>query len=244
MREIRKRNSKSIRRMFDSLSERYDLVNDLLSLGMHRLWKRKLVHCIPADTKGRWLDLATGTGDLALMIQRRFGVKVEVVGVDYAPRMLDRAKEKSRAHFGDSSPIRWILADSINLPFPDQSLVGISVSFGLRNFSDRAKAFQEMKRVLKKGAHVLILEFGNPIDPNHSDSWIKRAILTAVAWWTVRLGAVLSGRKKYYQYLQLSSDAFPGPDGLRLEVTKYCGWRERECLRLWPGNVFLYHWEV
>jgi demethylmenaquinone methyltransferase/2-methoxy-6-polyprenyl-1,4-benzoquinol methylase len=150
-----------IRSMFDDIAPRYDFLNRLLSFGIDRRWRRFAVGRIGKVPTGRILDVATGTGDLALEIACRTPEDVGIVGVDFSRDMVELAKRKvgSSRHAGR---ITFEIAPCEALPFPDESFEAVTIAFGIRNVVDRAQGIGEMRRVLRHGGRLVILEFSTP----------------------------------------------------------------------------------
>lgn len=197
-------------RMFDAIVERYDLLNRVLSLGMDQRWRRLTVRALALPERATVLDLATGTGDLALAISRRHP-DARVIGLDPSRGMLARAEEKiAEAGAG----IVFSRGDAHDLPFPDSCFDGVSVAFGARNFPDRARALREMRRVTRPGGRVAILELSPP-GAGRLGGLTKLWVESAVPW----IGARLS-RGAAYRYLEESVSAFPTPEVFSSEVTK------------------------
>ena len=142
-----------IRTLFNRIAVRYDFLNDLLSLRIHRLWKNKAVSLFGDLEDLKILDAATGTGDLAIRLAAK-GARVEAV--DFSPAMLKIAREKSKR----LSSITYSLANVLELPFPNRAFDGVIAAFGVRNFEDPSRGIQEMWRTLKPGGRLIILEFG------------------------------------------------------------------------------------
>lgn len=190
--------------MFDQIAGRYDLLNRLMSMGIDQSWRRKTVAAMELPEDARVLDLATGTGDLALMIAR-LHPGAHVVGSDPSARMLEVGAEKvKRADLADRVELQE--GDAQALPFTDDSFDGCCIAFGIRNVPDRDAAIAEMARVTKPGGRVAILELSEP----------NVGILSPFARFHVRqviprLGSILSGSREY-RYLQQSIAAFPAPD--------------------------------
>ena len=190
--------------MFDRIAHRYDLLNRVLSLGIDQRWRRRTARALALDDAPgppRVLDLATGTGDLALLIAKRHRAS-RVVGLDPAGRMLERARVKARAA-GLADRVELLTGDAETLPFPDDSFDGVTIAFGIRNVPDRARALREMRRVTRPGGRVAVLELSEP-----EGGVLGRAarfhVHTMVPW----IGALLSGESEY-RYLQRSIAAFP-----------------------------------
>ncbi len=147
-----------IRTMFSSIAPRYDLLNRMLSFGADIYWRRFAVNRLPKVKNARFLDVATGTCDVALEIVRRFPDDTKVVGVDFSEKMLELGKEKVRnAGYQDRIDIRP--GDATSLPFEDNVFDGAIIAFGIRNVQDYKKGLSEMARVVKGGGKVVILEF-------------------------------------------------------------------------------------
>lgn len=207
--------------MFDAIAPRYDLLNRIISLGLDQSWRRKTVAALALPAGGTALDLATGTGDLALMIARTYP-DATVLATDPSRGMLDVAVEKGRPL---GSRVRFSVGDAQAIDLPDASVDGVSMAFGIRNVEDRPRALREMARVTRDGGRVSILELSEP----------RQGVLAALARFHIhqvvpRLGGALSGSAEY-GYLQRSIAAFPAPElfaavmgdaGLRvLEVTPF-----------------------
>ncbi len=153
--------TRRVRAVFESVAPRYDLMNDLMSGGMHRLWKRFCLAQTGLKPGGRALDLAGGTGDLARALARQVGETGEVMLADINPAMLARGRERL-LDSGFGGRVRFALADAESLPFPSAYYDCLTIAFGLRNVTDKARALAEMHRVLAVGARVLVLEFSRP----------------------------------------------------------------------------------
>ena len=190
--------------MFDQIAGRYDLLNRLMSMGIDQSWRRKTVAAMELPPNARVLDLATGTGDLALMIAR-LNPDAHVVGSDPSTRMLEVGVEKVR-RLGFADRVQLQEGDAQALPFGDDSFDGCCIAFGIRNVPDRGAALAEMARVTKPGGRVAVLELSEP----------HVGLLSPVARFHVRqviplLGGMLSGSREY-RYLQKSIAAFPPSD--------------------------------
>lgn len=190
--------------MFNSISRTYDAVNSALSLGIHTSWRRKLAHSIPPLQSIRVLDLATGTGDQLLEVLKFHGDRVtRAVGVDPASQMLALAQLKRLPASVLITP-EWICAKAEELPFPDSEFDVVTMTFGIRNTTDPRAVLQEIRRVLKPGGLLRILEFSIP----------KSKIISLVYLFYFRnilpiVGGILSGNPAAYRYLNRSVEAFP-----------------------------------
>lgn len=190
--------------MFDTIAHRYDLLNRIISLGVDNRWRRRAVEALACQPNHKVLDLATGTGDLALLtVQSYPGVRV--VGLDPSQKMLEVGEQKiKKLHLTER--ITMQVGDAQQLPFEDQSFNGVSIAFGIRNVPDRLQALREMKRVTKPGGRIVILELSEPrsgiLGP------LARFHIHSVVPW---VGSLISGQKAYH-YLQDSIAAFPPPE--------------------------------
>jgi len=187
--------------MFDQIAGRYDLLNRLMSMGIDQSWRRKTVAAMELPADARVLDLATGTGDLALMIAR-LHPDASVVGSDPSSRMLEVGIEKvARGGLGDRVELQ--VGDAQALPYDSDSFDGCCIAFGIRNVPNRPAALAEMARVTKSGGRVAVLELGEP-----SVGWLSPIARFHVRKVIPRLGGMLSGSREY-KYLQESIAAFP-----------------------------------
>lgn len=186
--------------MFDAIAERYDLVNRIISLGIDQSWREKTVAALNLEQGARVLDLATGTGDLALQIAKEGSY---VVGLDPSANMLAIGQRKvHEAMLGQQ--IELVVGDAQALEFADASFDGVSIAFGIRNVPDRARALKEMARVTKPGGRVAVLELSEPESGGLLGPLARFHVHTLVPW----LGALISGAAEY-RYLQRSIAAFP-----------------------------------
>ena len=188
--------------MFDLIARRYDLLNTVMSGGMHHRWRGRAARLAVQEGQGQALDVATGTGDFALDLARKPGIE-RVVGLDFAPKMLPLARQKAQRR-GLSQRVNWMLGDAQALPFPDDRFLCITCGFGLRNFSDKEKALKEMTRVVRPGGRVVILDIV-PLVGRGGFQRLLRAYFRGVV---PRLGVLLGGNKEAYKYLPDSVDSF------------------------------------
>jgi len=187
--------------MFDAIAERYDFLNRVLSLGVDQRWRRRAVARLELAGSCRVLDVATGTGDLAILLARTLP-ESEVVGVDPSSGMLAVAEKKLESA-ALTGRVKLETGSVESLPHDDASFDGVTIAFGIRNASDRALGLREMRRVTRSGGRVVVLELGEP----------EEGLLRGIARWHIRsvvpwIGGLLSGRREY-RYLQTSIAAFP-----------------------------------
>jgi demethylmenaquinone methyltransferase / 2-methoxy-6-polyprenyl-1,4-benzoquinol methylase len=190
--------------MFDRIAHRYDLLNRVLSLGIDQRWRRRTVRALALDRvagPGRVLDLATGTGDLALLVARSHPA-IRVDGLDPSERMLDEARGKIR-DAGLTDRVVLVTGDAESLPYPDATFDGVTIAFGIRNVPDRAQGLREMRRVTRPGGRVAVLELSEP-----GGGLMGRIARFHVHTVVPRVGALLSGEREY-RYLQQSIADFP-----------------------------------
>lgn len=208
MNDLLDRREVRIRRMFDGIAPRYDLLNHLLSLNVDRAWRRRVVRMVPAAT-GPLLDLCTGTGDLAFEYDRACGGRIPIVGADFAGEMLMQAVEKSRRR-GSHPRIGFVQADAQRLPFADGTFEVVAVAFGLRNVTDTDRGLAEMTRVARSGGKVAVLEFSRP---RH---WLLGPAYRAYFRYLLPLVGQLftRSRDKAYTYLPASVMEFPDGEAL------------------------------
>lgn len=193
-----------VRSMFDRIAPRYDLFNDVLSAGVHRLWRRRAIDALAPVDDGRYLDLCAGTLDLALATAGR-APAAEVVGVDFALRMLAHGRVKAESRPG----VRCVAADALATPFPDRVFDGVVIGFGLRNLADPVAGLGEMVRILAPGGRLVVLEFTTP--PNRLFRSIYHAYFHHIL---PRLGGWLARDESASRYLPASVARFPEPPAL------------------------------
>ena len=218
--------------MFGRISERYDLLNTVMSGGRHHSWRRIASQLVTSDQQGPALDVATGTGDFALDLARRPSIS-NMVGLDAAPAMLARARRKAeRARLSES--VSFLLGDAHHLPFPDGHFVAATVGFGIRNFADVPRALGEMARVVRPGGRVAALE----IVRITGRSPFKAVFPVYFRRVTPLLGAALAGDREAYTYLPESVDGFLSADEVG-DLMEQAGLRRVEVRRYALGSVAL-----
>ncbi len=222
-----------VRGVFDSVASRYDLMNDLMSLGMHRLWKRIAVFIAGARPGDRVLDLAGGSGDLTRLLSRDVGAQGEVVILDINRSMLDVGRDRL-LDAGALDNVRFVQADAESLPFPDRSFNLITMAFGLRNVTRKERALAEMYRVLKPGGTAHVLEFSQVASP------VLSKIYDAYSFKLLpRLGQLIARDEASYRYLAESIRMHPPQDELAA-MMRTAGLERCRYLNLLGGVVALH----
>ncbi|MEQ9898533.1 bifunctional demethylmenaquinone methyltransferase/2-methoxy-6-polyprenyl-1,4-benzoquinol methylase UbiE [Pectobacterium punjabense] len=195
--------------VFHSVAAKYDLMNDLMSFGIHRIWKRFTIECSGVRRNQRVLDLAGGTGDLTAKFSRMVGEGGEVILADINASMLKVGREKLR-NKGIIDNINYVQANAEALPFPDDFFDCITISFGLRNVTDKNKALRSMFRVLKPGGRLLVLEFSKPIIKQLS------TVYDAYSFHILpRIGEAVASDAGSYRYLAESIRMHPDQETLK-----------------------------
>jgi demethylmenaquinone methyltransferase/2-methoxy-6-polyprenyl-1,4-benzoquinol methylase len=192
--------ARRVRGVFDAVAGKYDLMNDLMSLGLHRVWKTYTVAVAQAREGDRVLDIAAGTGDLTRAFARRVGPRGLVLHTDINEAMLRRGRERL---LDEGVLVPSVLAGAQALPLPDACMDVVSVAFGLRNMTDKAAALAEMGRVLKPGGRLLVLEFSKvaaPLAPAYD--WYSFNVLPKLGQW-------IAGDAASYRYLAESIRMHP-----------------------------------
>lgn len=199
--------------LFSRVASRYDVMNDVMSLGLHRLWKRHFVTSLPVQNGQRLLDMAGGTGDISFLIQKTYGaLDVQSVVCDLTHGMLDVGQQRDEA-CTYASRLSWCCGDAQKLPFADETFDGYTISFGLRNVGERASALKEAYRVLRPGGWFACLEFSTLTNP------ALNTLYTRYSDYAIPLMGRLVGKDEAaYQYLVDSIRTFPVPEALSLEM--------------------------
>jgi len=219
------------RQMFDRIARRYDLLNALMSLGLHRVWRRIAVQSLLAKDGHDFLDIGCGTGDVAIAVLRK-APSARVTGIDVSGDMLARAVTKTRAA-GLSDRIAYQEADATRLPFANASFDGIISAFCIRNIVDHAAALAEMRRVLRPGGTVALLELAAPRNP------FLRLIHNTYTHHLIPLLGRLLSQRSAYQYLADSIDHFPPPPAIVASMGR-SGLVQASCTSLTGGFVTLF----
>jgi len=222
----------AVNSMFARIAGRYDTANRLLSGGVDLWWRKQLVRNVRKSAPKDILDLATGSGDVAFALSRNLPEGTRITGMDFCVPMLDEAKAK-QASIPSSASIRFLPGDGLALPLENASCDAVAVSFGLRNMADRHRALEEMRRVLRLGGSVYILEFSQPY------RWFRplyyfylRRILPRIAGW-------VTGDRSAYDYLNASIATYPGHEAMSAELAR-AGFRQVAVSRMTFGIVALH----
>lgn len=196
-----------VREVFSSVAGRYDLMNDLMSAGMHRLWKDRFVAKINVPSSAAILDLAGGTGDIAVRLKKRTNASVTVCDINEAMLNVGRDRQFDR---GQSKDLRWVCGNAECLPVPDASLDVITIAFGLRNVTDIPKALRDAHRALKPGGQFLCLEFSQVVIPHLAKLYDKYSFSLIP-----KIGELVTKDRESYQYLVESIRMFPKQEQLK-----------------------------
>ena len=194
--------------MFDKIAKHYDLMNTVMSGGMHHFWRKRATKLGLDRMSGEVLDVATGTGDFALEFVNNSLVE-KVIGLDFANNMIPIAKQKAFSQ-GVASKSDWVLGDALNLPFSDNHFICVTVGFGMRNFADKHRALEQILRVLKTGGKAVILD----IVPISSSGLIGKIMKLYFRGLVPIMGAILARNKEAYTYLPESVEGYLAPKDL------------------------------
>ena len=211
--------------MFSAIARRYDLANHTLSCGMDFYWRKRAANTVASWVPAKIVDLATGTGDLALALQKQLP-NAEVTGVDFLPEMLELAQGKGVR--------QTMLADAMKLPFPDDSFDCVTIAFGLRNMENWKGALAEMSRVLRRDGHLLVLEFSLP-----TISIVRTIYRFYLHRCLPLLGSFLTRKKSAYDYLGDSIEEFPSGCAM-IDLIEGSGFRRATLQPLSYGIVTIY----
>ncbi len=216
--------------LFAGIARRYDLLNDLQSFGLHRRWKRRVIELANPRPGERALDLCCGTGDLTLALARR---GADVTGLDFSEKMLAVARQRAKNQ--RIIPTSFIQGDALQIPFPDASFDIVTIGYGLRNLADLDAGLREIRRVLKSGGRLVILEFGKP------DCAVWRGIYFAhLRYVAPLLGKVFCGDAAAYSYILESLKNYPGQTGVTAKLREL-GFAEVEATNLLGGAMSIHY---
>jgi demethylmenaquinone methyltransferase/2-methoxy-6-polyprenyl-1,4-benzoquinol methylase len=211
-----------VKQLFTRIAPRYDLINDLQSLGLHRYWKRRVIRLAGVRPGMHALDVCCGTGDLALTLAHQ---GAEVIGLDFSEKMLEVAARRAEAQSAKSKvqspkdqmpsshPVRFVHGDAQRLPFSDNSFDIVTVGYGLRNLASWQAGLREMRRVARPGGRLLVLDFGKP------DNALWRALYFGyLRLFVPLLGRIFCGEASAYAYILESLQHYPAQQGVAAEM--------------------------
>ena len=225
--------SKTVLKYFDRIAFRYDLMNTLLSFGIHHLWKRNTIKTCKLKNGDIVLDLCGGTGDLSILAAQDTGKNGKVVLYDFSQEMLGSGVEKiNKKHL--SGIISPVCGDAETVSFPDNTFDAAFIGFGLRNLSDIEKGLKDIHRVLKPGSSLICLEFSQPVTP-----WFRKFYDFYSSNILPFLGKVITGSEEAYSYLHDSIRDFPLPDKLS-EIMQQSGFKKVTYERLTNGIAVIH----
>lgn len=222
--------------MFARIAGRYDIANHLLSGGIDYWWRQRLVRAVYDSHAASVLDLATGSGDVVFALADGLAPRVTLLGMDFCQPMLDEAVKK-RDENHRWTHIEFRLGDGMALPLPDASFEAITISFGLRNMVNRAKALQEMRRVLKPDGRLFILEFSQPM------VWFRPFYYTYLKYVLPTVAGIITGDRSAYEYLCGSIEQYPDRSAMSEEI-RQAGFNSVRALPLSFGIVALHEARV
>lgn len=219
--------------VFHSVASKYDVMNDFMSMGVHRLWKKYTIETSGVRPGHRVLDLAGGTGDLAKQFSKKVGAKGQVVLSDINASML--AEGRSRMiDAGVSNNMEFVQANAECLPFPDNHFNLVTIAFGLRNVTDKDAALRSIHRILKPGGRLLVLEFSRPTNP------VIRKIYDEYSFNVIpKVGKAVTGDEESYQYLVESIRMHPDQDTLK-DMVLNAGFDQADYINLTNGVVAIH----
>ncbi|MEK7432447.1 MAG: bifunctional demethylmenaquinone methyltransferase/2-methoxy-6-polyprenyl-1,4-benzoquinol methylase UbiE [Cyanobacteriota bacterium] len=210
-----------VHEMFSGIAKRYDFFNDVISLGMHKKWKRFVAEKTVLKEGDIALDLCTGTGDIAFELLKKVGDSGKVYGVDFVQNMLDVANVRAKKE--TTRDITFKLGDAMNIPFEDNTFDAVTIGYGLRNVKDIPLAIEEIKRVTKKGGRIISLDLGKPTIPVYKDFYY---------FYFYRIMPIITnifqGKKDAYNYLPNSLDEYPAQKGI-IKIMQNAGLKEVRC---------------
>ena len=227
---------KAVNTMFARIAGRYDIANHLLSGGIDYWWRQRLVRAVYDSHAASVLDLATGSGDVVFALADGLAPRVTLLGMDFCQPMLDEAVKK-REENRRWTHIEFRLGDGMALPLPDASFESITISFGLRNMVNRAKALQEMRRVLKPDGRLFILEFSQPM------VWFRPFYYTYLKYVLPTVAGIITGDRSAYEYLCGSIEQYPDRIAMSEEI-RQAGFNSVRALPLSFGIVALHEARV
>ena len=204
----------SVKSMFSRIAGRYDLANRLLSGGMDIRWRQELVRAVRQHDPRMILDLATGSGDVAFALAKILSPAATIVGMDFCQPMLDEAEKKKQAGGSPAGRITFRQGDGMDLPLVDGEFDAVTISFGLRNMADRHRSLTEMRRVLRPGGRLYVLEFSQPV------AGFKPFYFLYLRHLLPRIAGFVTKDRGAYEYLNRTIEAFPDRSALAAEIVR------------------------
>lgn len=227
-----RRKREQVRDMFDNIAPSYDRMNRLMSFGIDKWWRRKLVKVLAKVRPKRILDIATGTGDLAIELAHRLSPD-SIIGLDLSQEMIEVGKRKVMEAFL-ADVITFETGDSLNLPYANDSFDAVTVAYGVRNFEDLLRGYREMYRVLRPGGTLCVLELSTPSNP---------VVIPAYNFYTGKfiplMGKLIAGDRGAYDYLPRSIAAVPKGKQM-LSIIEAAGFPTSACYPMTFGTCTLY----
>ena len=223
---------KAVNTMFARIAGRYDLANHLLSGGVDFWWRQKLVRAVYDARARAILDLATGSGDVAFALADGLPLGTRITGMDFCQPMLDEAVKKRTAS-PRWAPLEFKQGDGMALPLPDAGFDAVTISFGLRNMADRHKSLTEMRRVLRPGGRLFVLEFSQPY------FWFRPFYYAYLKFILPAVAGLVTGDRSAYEYLCGSIELFPGRTAMSEEIRR-AGFKSVRATPLTFGIVALH----
>ena len=221
-------NSSSIEEMFNSISSKYDFLNDMFSFGLHRFWKRKLLNILNPTFGEKWIDLCCGTGDMSILLAKYMKSSENITGLDSASQALFVAKERSKENY---SSIEWVNGDALNTNLPLHEFDGVLMAYGLRNLSNSEAGLREVFRILKPGGRAGILDFRS-FQGNSIKGLFQKIYLSL---YVVPIASAL-GLGREYSYIKKSLVSFPsGKEQINLALS--AGFEKAEYKTLAMGQM-------
>lgn len=221
-----------VKNLFDRISSYYDYMNDLITFGLHRTWKKQACKLLNLNSSHdrKLLDLACGSGDIAFYLEKIYP-EASITGVDFSPKMLEIAEKKAKKK---SSKVNFIQGDALNLPFEKDFFDGAIISYGLRNMSDYGACLKELNRVIKPNGKLIILELSHP------EGFVKT--MTSIYRFKIlpMLGMLFAKDHNAYSYLPNSIMNYPRPEEL-IEIMKKNGWEKEVSYKVIFGGVCAIH---
>jgi demethylmenaquinone methyltransferase/2-methoxy-6-polyprenyl-1,4-benzoquinol methylase len=220
-----------VQRLFTRIAKRYDLINDLQSLGFHRVWKRKLIQGLQLSESSRMFDLACGSGDLVFRAQTNYP-GVSIIGGDYTFSMLQVARQRTEKI--SNRPFQWTQLDGLKLPFPNHLFDAVTMAYGLRNMADPKTCLEEIARTLKSGGILAILDFGKPRNflLRKFYYFFLRTIQPALGW-------LFFQDAETYRYIYESLQKYPAQEGVT-QLLVETGFEKIDCIDLALGTMSLH----